>query len=206
MNRYEFNHRWSELHGNVEVAGVIKGWLFFSYYIARVLSFLRITPNVLTTLGIVFSLWMIKVGYYHEMIILLILALICDGVDGSVAIYRNRATPMGALYDSVADRITEAIWLSMCIYVDISVRFLITIWVLGAVQEYMRTKLSTLGYSEIGVVTPTERPMRAIFVLLAMITYIFGFAVTEEMAWIFIGLQLFSVWKIAKMSHSVLAP
>ena len=62
------------------------------------------------------------------------------------------------------------------------------------------------GSYKIGVVTPTERPMRAIFVLLAMITYIFGFAVTEEMAWIFIGLQLFSVWKIAKMSHSVLAP
>ena len=55
MNRHEFRRRWSELHGGVEVQGVIKGWLTISFAIARVLNFFRVSPNIVTTVGLLAS-------------------------------------------------------------------------------------------------------------------------------------------------------
>ena len=48
MKREEFFASWSTLHLDAEIKGIVKGWLSISYVIARGLSALRITPNVLT--------------------------------------------------------------------------------------------------------------------------------------------------------------
>jgi CDP-diacylglycerol--glycerol-3-phosphate 3-phosphatidyltransferase len=181
-------------------------WLHISYAIARVLAFLRFSPMFVTTLGIVFSVAMYWTEYTIQLLGLLILALICDGVDGSLAIITGKQSRFGELYDSIADRITEAMWLYMLAFLGLSVRYLLIIWVLGAVQEYMRTKLAGAGYSEIGVITPTERPMRAIFVAAVIITYTLGYSVMHDLAYIFIALQIISVAMIAKMARSILTP
>ena len=52
MNRLEFNRRWSDLHGGVEIQGVISIWLRISFSIARALAFFRVTPNIVTTIGL----------------------------------------------------------------------------------------------------------------------------------------------------------
>lgn len=206
MNRGEFQQRWSELHGGAPITGATKGWLYISFAIARVLAFFRISPFVITTLGLVVSLLMFATEYVDILIALLVIALICDGVDGSLAIYRGKASRLGELYDSVTDRITEAIWLYMCAFVGLSVKYIIAIWVLASVQEYMRTKLASSGYREVGVITPTERPMRAIFVAAIFLSYRFGFDITHDIAYGFIALQLLSGAMIAKMSRSILVP
>ena len=52
MKEQQFKERWSELHGGADTEGVVGGWLSFSYQAARVCVALRITPNLLTFLGL----------------------------------------------------------------------------------------------------------------------------------------------------------
>ena len=204
MNRHEFRRRWSELHGGVEVQGVIKGWLTISFAIARVLNFFRISPNIVTTVGLLASVLIYFTSYTSQLIALVIFSLICDGVDGSLAIYGDRASKFGELYDSIADRISEALWLMGATFVGVPVRWAIAIWVLGATQEYARARLASLGYSEIGVVTPTERPVRAIFVIAVTLTFWFGYDIATEIAIGFTLLQAISVLIVMRMARSIL--
>ena len=204
MKRTEFNRTWSDLHGGVEVQGVISIWLRFSYWIARVLSALRITPNVVTTIGLLASIGIYFTWYTSQLIALVLFSLICDGVDGSLAIYRGRVSKFGELYDSVADRISEAFWLLGASFVGVPVRWAIAIWVLGATQEYARARLASLGYSEIGVVTPAERPVRAIFVITVTFLYWFGYDLGTQVAIGFTVLQTISVLIVMRMARSVL--
>jgi archaetidylinositol phosphate synthase len=204
VNLYEFRRRWSELHGGVEVQGVIKGWLTISFGIARVLNLFRISPNIVTTIGLVSSILIYFTSYTSQLIALVLFSLICDGVDGSLAIYGDRTSKFGELYDSIADRISEALWLMGATFVGVPVRWAIAIWVLGATQEYARARLASLGYTEIGVVTPTERPVRAIFVIAVTLTYWFGYDIAAEIAIGFTALQAFSVLIVMRMARSIL--
>jgi archaetidylinositol phosphate synthase len=204
MKRAEFNRTWSDLHGGVEVQGVISIWLRISYWIARILSFFRITPNIVTTVGLIASVGIYFTMYTSQLIGLIIFSLICDGVDGSLAIYRGRVSKFGELYDSVADRISEAFWLLGATFVGVPVRWAIAIWVLSAAQEYARARLASLGYSEIGVVTPTERPVRAIFVIVVTFLFWFGYEIATPVAIGFTVLQAISVLLVMRMARSVL--
>lgn len=204
MNRYEFNLRWSQLHGGVEARGVIAGWLNISYLLARALAFLRFTPNVITTIGLAASIAIWFASYTYQLLALVVFSLICDGLDGSLAIYRDRASKFGELYDSVADRISEALWLMGAAFVGVPVRWAIAMWVLAASQEYARARLASLGYSEIGVVTPAERPVRAIFVCIVIITYWLGYDYATQMAIAFTFLQAFSLLQVMRMAKAIL--
>lgn len=204
MNREEFNRRWSDLHGGVEVQGAISLWLKISYWIARALAFLRITPNVITTIGLLASICIYFTWYTSQLIALVIFSLICDGIDGSVAIYRGRESRFGELYDSLADRISEAFWLLGATFVGVPVRWALAIWILGATQEYARARLASLGYDEIGVVTPTERPVRAIFVIAVTMIYWLGYDFATPVAMSFAVLQLISLVLVLRMARSIL--
>jgi phosphatidylglycerophosphate synthase len=204
VNLSEFRRRWSELHGGVEIQGVIKGWLTISFAIARVLNLFRITPNIVTTIGLLASVLIYFTSYTSQLIALVLFSLICDGVDGSLAIYGDRASKFGELYDSIADRLSEAFWLMGASFVGVPVRWAIAIWVLGATQEYARARLASLGYTEIGVVTPTERPVRAIFVIAVTLTFWFGYEVATELAIGFTALSAISVLIVMRMARSIL--
>jgi CDP-diacylglycerol--glycerol-3-phosphate 3-phosphatidyltransferase len=211
ISKEEFNARWSELHGGATIAGAVKGWLAISYYLARGLSLLRITPNLMTVIGVLLSLAMLAPIVAGEesipllpAIALLILALIADGVDGSLAIYQNRASELGALYDAIADRISEAAWLTFVVYIGVPARYAIAIWILGATQEYARARLASMGYTEVGVVTPAERPMRAIYILFVILLNIFSINLLVALSIFFIALQVISVLMIVKMARSIL--
>ncbi|MFM6941470.1 MAG: CDP-alcohol phosphatidyltransferase family protein [Candidatus Planktophila sp.] len=204
MRRNEFNSRWSELHGGVEVQGVIALWLRISFWIARVLAFFRLTPNIVTTIGMLSSFLIYYTTYTSQLIGLVIFSLICDGVDGSLAIYRNKTSKFGELYDSIADRITEAFWLMGATFVGVPMRWAIAIWVLGATQEYARARLASLGYSEIGVVTPAERPVRAIFVIAITLSFQFGYNYLTQIAIGFTILQAIGLLMVMRMARSIL--
>jgi len=211
VNQSEFNSRWSELHGGAVVEGSIAIWLRISYWIARGLSSLRISPNAMTLFGVLLSFSLLtpvimgdEIIPPYQSLFILIFALICDGVDGSLAIYQNRVTAMGALYDSIADRISEAFWLTFVVYIGIPARYAMAIWILGATQEYARARLAGLGFSEVGVITPTERPMRAIYVAVIIALNIFMPSTMTAASIIFVILQAISVLLIAKMARSLL--
>ena len=203
MNRQEFNRNWSNLHGGVEIQGAIAIWLRISYSIARVLAFFRLTPNAITAIGLVASLGIYFTWYTSQLVAIVIFTLICDGVDGSLAIYRNQASKLGELYDAIADRIVEAMWLMGGTFVGVPVRWAIAIWVLATTQEYARARLASLGYSEIGVVTPAERPVRAIFVVAVTVLYWLGHDFATQLAIGFTLLQAFSLLQVMRMAKSI---
>lgn len=204
MNAQEFNRKWSDLHGGVEVQGVIGIWLRISYWIARGLAFVRMTPNAVTTVGLLASVAIYFTSYTSQLLALVTFSLICDGVDGSLAIYRGQVSKFGELYDSLADRISEAFWLMGATFVGVPVRWAVAIWVLGASQEYARARLASLGYGEIGIVTPAERPVRAIFVALVTLTFWFGYDFATQIAIGFTILQGISFLLVMRMARSIL--
>ena len=205
MNEEQFKERWSELHGGADTEGVVGGWLSFSYQVARVCVALRITPNLLTFLGLGTAIAMGLSKYAAIALLLLVISLFFDGIDGSVAILRGTESKWGELLDSLADRISEAFWLYMGWRLGIPAWVVITMWTIASTQEYARARLASLGHREIGVVTPTERPVRAIFMAFALIFYIFDIPGTVQLSYAFLALLTFSFLKVMKVASQVLA-
>jgi phosphatidylglycerophosphate synthase len=204
MNETQFRQRWSQLHGGAEIEGVVGGWLRFSYHAARACVALRISPNFLTFLGLGTAVAMGLSRYAAISLLLLAISLFFDGIDGSVAILRGIESRWGSLLDSIADRISEAFWLYMGWRVGIPAWLVITMWTIASTQEYARARLASLGHSEIGVVTPTERPVRAIFMAFALLFYIFDIPGTLQFSYAFLLLLIFSFLKVMRSAKKVL--
>jgi len=200
LTEREFKERWSNLHGGAEVAGVVAGWLSFSYQVARVCTALRITPNALTALGLISAITMALSTYAAIALLLLATSLFFDGIDGSVAIVQGRDSKWGSLLDSLADRISEALWLYMGWRIGIPAWIVIAMWTIASTQEYARARMASLGHHEVGVVTITERPVRAIFMALALIFYIFDIPGLVALSYSFLVLLLFSFGQVMRVT------
>ena len=164
----DFLTRWEQLHGNVKATGVVLGWLRISFRIARALTAARLTPNLITAAGVLFSVTLYLTATSYISLLFLLLALVADGVDGSVALYSGRGSTQGALLDSVADRISEFFWSLALIRVGCPLWLALTLLVLANTQEYARARLLSLGNFETGIVTIAERPHRAIYLGFAL--------------------------------------
>jgi len=204
MNEREFKERWSQLHGGADTEGVVGRWLSFSYQAARVCVALRISPNVLTFLGLGTAIAMGLSTYAAIALLLLTISLFFDGIDGSVAILRGSDSKWGSLLDSLADRISEAFWLYMGWRLGIPAWVVISMWTIASTQEYARARLASLGHPEIGVVTPTERPVRAIFMAFALLFYIFDIPGTLQLSYAFLALLIISVLKVMRAAFLIL--
>ena len=204
MKEQEFKERWSTLHGGADTEGVVGRWLSISYQAARVCVALRISPNVLTLLGLGTAIAMGLSTYAAIALLLLVISLFFDGIDGSVAILRGTESKWGEVLDSLADRISEAFWLYMGWRLGIPAWIVITMWTIASTQEYARARLASLGHREIGVVTPTERPVRAIFMAFALLFYIFDIPGTLILSYAFLALLAFSFLKVMKVASQVL--
>ena len=204
MKEQEFKERWSTLHGGADTEGVVGRWLSISYQAARVCVALRISPNVLTLLGLGTAIAMGLSTYAAIALLLLVISLFFDGIDGSVAILRGTESKWGEVLDSLADRISEAFWLYMGWRLGIPAWIVITMWTIASTQEYARARLASLGHREIGVVTPTERPVRAIFMAFALLIYIFDIPGTLILSYAFLALLTFSFLKVMKVASQVL--
>jgi len=205
LSQKEFTDRWSDLHGGADVEGVVGKWLQISYQSARVCTALRISPNLLTLLGLGTAVAMGLSTYAAIALLLLTTSLFFDGIDGSVAILQGRESKWGSLLDSLADRISEAFWLYMGWRLGIPAWVVITMWVIASTQEYARARLASLGHPEIGVLTPTERPVRAIFMAFALLFYIFDIPGTLLLSYAFLALLVFSFVKVMLAAKKILS-
>ena len=168
LTKEEFNARWSTLHSDTSIAGAIAWWLKISYRFGLIATLLRISPNVLTLLGLISAAMTAIFATSWWAIVFLVLSLFYDGIDGSVAIFQKRDNAWGATLDSVVDRISEAFWLYALYIIGVPAWLAISLWSIAAFQEYARAKLVSLKVTNIGVVTPAERPVRASFLLLVL--------------------------------------
>lgn len=79
--------------------------------LARWLNGIGLSPNVVTTVGVVFLAtagWAFATAEVRLGGLLLLLSGLCDALDGKMARASGRATAFGAFYDSTLDRIGES--------------------------------------------------------------------------------------------------
>lgn len=145
-----------------------------------------VTPNVLTTLGLVLTTagaWVVATGRPVAAGWLLVAGGLMDTFDGAVARARNRSTPFGGFYDSVSDRLSDGIILVGVAWwvADQPLLFLLTMTALVAAQvtSYVRAKAEAIDLScSIGVL---ERAERAILLMAGLV---FHQWILEPVLWV----------------------
>lgn len=204
LTKEAFNAKWSTLHSDAPIKGAVAWWLKISYRFGLIATLLRISPNVLTLLGLFSAAMTAITAPSWWAILFLVFSLFCDGIDGSVAIFQKRESAWGATLDSVVDRISEAFWLYALYVIGVPAWLAIALWSIAAFQEYARAKLSSLGVRDIGVVTPAERPMRASFLFLALVMYQVGLSGVVFLSYGFLLLQIISFIVVVRYARSQL--
>lgn len=204
LTKEEFYTRWSSLHSDAPITGVVAWWLKISYRFALIATLLRISPNLLTMLGLMSAAMTALTATSWWAVFFLVFSLFCDGIDGSVAIFQKRDSAWGATLDSVVDRISEALWLYALYVIGIPAWLAITLWSVAAFQEYARAKLSSLDVADIGVVTPAERPVRASFLFITLIVYQLSIPGVVFLAYGFLALQVVSFTLVVRFARSQL--
>ena len=202
LNKDEFKAKWSSLHSDAETTGIVGAWLNISYRFGLICTLLRISPNALTMLGLLGAIATAVTAETPWAILLLVFSLFCDGIDGSVAIFQHRESKFGATLDSVVDRISEALWFYALYAIGVPAWIPITLWSVAAFQEYARAKLVSLGVSDIGVVTPAERPVRASFLFIVLILNQLSLPGATEISIAFLALQIYSFVSVVRFSRS----
>ena len=206
LSKDEFKAKWSSLHSDAETKGIVGAWLNISYRFGLICTLLRISPNALTLLGLLGAIATAVTAETAWAILFLVFSLICDGIDGSVAIFQHRESKFGATLDSVVDRISEALWFYALYAIGVPAWIPITLWSVAAFQEYARAKLVSLGVSDIGVVTPAERPVRASFLFIVLILNQLDMPGATELSIVFLVLQIYSFVSVVRYSRSRLLP
>lgn len=154
---------------------MVRGWLRQAYRIGSWLGSKGVGPTAVTTAGLILCLAVPAVallgpGGLALGALLVLAAAVADGLDGTVALVTGRATRLGYVYDSVADRVGEVAWLA-------------AFWVAGApglavvaagaaswLHEYARARATAAGMTEIGVVTVAERPTRVLISIFGLLS------------------------------------
>jgi phosphatidylglycerophosphate synthase len=204
MKKDEFFSIWRRLHGDANISGIVKGWLSISYLVVKPLSKARVTPNILTIFGLLFGVLLYANAETFWAPALLVLSLICDGIDGSLAIVTNKSTKWGAILDSTVDRLTEIFWVLALYKIGADLKLLIIVLLSASVQEYVRARAAGLGVSEVGIVTFAERPVRASFVFIVFISLQFNFTIYNQIIICWLALQLISLFMLSRFTYSKL--
>jgi len=205
MKENEFTAKWSELHGGAEIAGVVRGWLWISYRVAKALHAARISPHLLTLLGIATGVLTIPTARTSWAIALLALSLLGDGLDGSLAIFGKQTSDRGAIIDSVAGRITDFAWLVAFTRIGAPLVVVGSAWGLANAQEYLRARAGGLGVREIGVVTIAERPVRASLFVVALVAYQLELKLIVVIATLWLIMQAVSLAQVAISAYRKLS-
>ena len=204
MTKNEFFLAWSKLHGDAKVSGIVKGWLSISFTISKALAKMRVTPNALTILGLVFGILLYMNSNAIWAPLILVISLICDGVDGSLAIITRQSSKWGALLDSVVDRLTEVFWVLALYRLGVDSKILISVFILASTQEYLRARAGGVGLKQVGVVTVAERPVRASFIFIALVAFNLNLEILNQITFVWLILQAISFLTVVRFTAAKL--
>jgi CDP-diacylglycerol--glycerol-3-phosphate 3-phosphatidyltransferase len=191
-----------------------RGGKFVLSQIVKLLSRLKINPNILTFTGVLISFWAaweFSYGAFFEAGLVIILAGLFDMLDGEVARVTRSATDFGAFYDSVIDRYSDVIILQglMVYYARkqmLGYVVLVGVVIMGAVlTSYARARAESLiPTCKVGFM---ERPERIVLLIIGALSNRM-----EAVLWILAILgnwtvidRIYYTWKELPKSHSAAA-
>lgn len=136
---------------------------------AKALVNMGFAPNLLTFLGLLFSI-ISGFFYYFKYIfyagILILISGLLDALDGAVARVSGKVTVFGGFFDSVADRYSDAIILTSIILSGLCDIFWGILAIIGCfLVSYCRARGEAVGVKKISVGI-AERPERLIILAL----------------------------------------
>ena len=135
-----------------------------------------VTPDVITIFGIVMAMvaaFTIGAGYLRLGLLFLLLSGISDALDGAVARAADSGSDRGAYFDSVSDRLTDALlfggvtWHLASTEPGRIMMLPVAIMALAMFISYQRAKAESLGYDAKGGIM--ERAERVIMLALALL-------------------------------------
>lgn len=158
---------WSALHGGVQPSRVVRGWLsMVRFLVSGPIG--RIPPDVLSALGVValVGAWAAEAGpgWPALTVLLVISGGLLDGLDGAVALRTGKARPLGAVVDSVADRLGDLVLGAILLAFGAPVPWVLAAVTLVLLLEYVRARAQSVGMPGVGGITVAERPTRLIVV------------------------------------------
>jgi len=205
MKREEFFANWSALHGGAEITGIVKGWLVISFAISRPLVRIKVSPNVLSVIGVIAAALTYTEANRNYCIALLGISLLSDGIDGTVAILSGKASKRGAMVDALCDRIGETFWALAFYKLGAPAWILATAWVHAFTQDYCRARIAGLGDYRIDVVTIAERPVRASFLAVAILAYDIKVSAVTTLAVVWTVQQAFALVTVMRSGYTRLS-
>jgi CDP-diacylglycerol--glycerol-3-phosphate 3-phosphatidyltransferase len=165
------------LHGGFDPRSanrLVRGWLFLSYSVSRQLARTGTRPNAVTVAGLLLSIGVPLAawpgGAWPLLGALLILAsALADTVDGALAVITGKASRLGHVFDSTADRLSEAAWAIALIFLGAPIWLAIAAGGSAWLHEYIRARAAVAGMADVGTVTIGERPTRIIVVFFTLV-------------------------------------
>ena len=177
MTWVQYAAAWSALHGGFDperASPIVRGWLRLAWRGGSALARLRIGPTTVTGFGLLLCLavpFAVLAGPVGLLLggVLVLLASFADGLDGAVAVISGKASRLGYVIDSVADRLGELAWLVALWLAGVPAWLAVAGGVLSWLHEYVRARATAGGMREIGAVTVGERPTRVSVAISALI-------------------------------------
>jgi len=159
----EYLVRWAQIHGTKRPTGLVLVWLRMSFTLSTPLT--RLNPNVITAFGPLLMLVAIYFAestnrnYFLASIIVFAVGLV-DSFDGIVAVRTSNTSSWGAFSDGIVDRLIDTGIGLLLIVLGAPIEVAVIAFTIALIHEYMRAKASGLGFREVGVITPAEKPTR----------------------------------------------
>ncbi len=167
MTRTQYFERWATLHGGLDprTSIPVQLWLTVTYGLARPLALMRLSPNAVTLLGMLVALtvpyWVVQDRWFLAGCVALAAGVI-DNLDGAVAIMTGKSSDFGYVLDSVADRVGDVALLVALGLAATTHWPAVVAAFLSFLQEYTRARAYAVGFTEIGVISLSERPTRVL--------------------------------------------
>ncbi len=151
---------------------------YFEEPAARFLHTLKLTPNVVTLLGLIGTAgaaYLASVGSLLAAGLVLAVASVLDMLDGALARFTGRASRFGAALDSVADRLSEAVLL-LGVFIfylrgddDVGATLAVVALITSYMVSYIRARGEGLGITmkDSGLGT---RPERLVIMIVGLVT------------------------------------
>jgi CDP-diacylglycerol--glycerol-3-phosphate 3-phosphatidyltransferase len=170
-----------------------------------------ISPDHLTALGVVMAgacAVAIGAGNLHLGLLFLVLAGVPDALDGAVAKASGTASPRGAFFDSVADRVSDALvfsgvaWYFATTRPGLLVMLPLAVLATALIISYERAKAEALGYNAKGGVM--ERAERLILLGLGLLFEVLLIPVLVLMlvlTTLTVGQRFVKVWRQASVTR-----
>ena len=134
-------------------------------------------------------------GWPALTVVLVAAAGVLDGLDGAVALRTGKARPLGAVIDSVADRLGDLLLGAVLLSLGAPPGWVLAALSLVLFLEYIRARAQSVGMPGVGGVTVADRPTRLIVVGVAAAGAAIAPAGVPLLGWTW-GLTLGITWTI----------